>query len=177
TQHRSMQRKAVSKIDTGTVIPVSAKPPKPPSPSSHLPTPTHLNRRDHYKATECFVARESVGSKCVSSVMDTRVAPFDDPRAREALKVTTPRQQTIDKVLGYAIPDNDHPIPPTDPFIHSEMPQRPFELDRAGQLLRQAGFAGARLNPSAADAAFSGAVDASLIASDMLGLAGPISAW
>jgi peptide/nickel transport system substrate-binding protein len=127
---------------------------------------------DRYKATSGFVAQETLGSKYVSSVMDVRAAPFDDVNVREALKFATPRQQIIDKVLGYAIPANDHPIPPTDPFHHSELPQRPFDPDRARFHLREAGIDLPRLSLSAADVAFTGAVDAAVLLSDMAGLAG-----
>jgi len=127
---------------------------------------------DEYKAKPGFVAQETVGSKYVSTVMDVRTPPFDDIEVREALKYSIPRRQIIDKVLGYAVPANDHPIPPTDPFHHDELPQRPFDPERARWHLGRAGATDLELSLSAADVAFAGAVDAAVLLSDTAGLAG-----
>lgn len=127
---------------------------------------------DAYKGAPGFVAQETVGSKYVSSVMDVRAAPFDDPDVRAAMKYATPRQQIIEKVLGYAILANDHPIPPNDPFHHSELPQRPFDPERAAYHLREAGLSAIEVTLSAADQAFTGARDAAILMSDTASLAG-----
>ncbi|MGF1446509.1 MAG: ABC transporter substrate-binding protein [Pikeienuella sp.] len=127
---------------------------------------------DRYKSNPAFVAQESVGSRYVSSVMDVRSEPFSNPQVRLALKHAVPRQQIIEKVLGYAVAGNDHPVPPSDPFFHTELPQREFDPDRASFHLREAGLGNLSISLSAADAAFTGAVDAGILLSDTAGIAG-----
>ncbi|WP_067820589.1 ABC transporter substrate-binding protein [Actinomadura kijaniata] len=65
--------------------------------------------------------------------------PFDDPRVREAVKLATDRRELLDKVfLGYGGIGNDL-LTPADPSSPRDVPQRPRDLDRARELLRQAG--------------------------------------
>jgi peptide/nickel transport system substrate-binding protein len=46
---------------------------------------------------------------------------------------------------GYATIANDHPVPPFDPNYNPNIPQRPFDPDRARFLLKRAGLLGTRL--------------------------------
>jgi len=119
-----------------------------------------------------FVAQESPGSAYVCSVMDVREPPFDDVNVRRALKAACPRQDTIDKVLGYAEMANDHPVPSTDPFHHSELPQRQFDPDQAAFYLREAGLDSLSISLHGADAAFPLAVDQGILFQDTAGLVG-----
>ncbi|MEO1421246.1 MAG: ABC transporter substrate-binding protein, partial [Pseudomonadota bacterium] len=127
---------------------------------------------DAYKEQPGFVTQESIGSQYVSTVMDVRRAPFNDLNVRAALKHSVPRQQIIEKVLGYAVPGNDHPVPQSDPFFHSELPARAFDPDRVRFHLREAGIDRLDLSISAADAAYVGAVDAAVLMSDTAGFSG-----
>ncbi|PTQ12698.1 ABC transporter substrate-binding protein [Sphingomonas oleivorans] len=43
----------------------------------------------------------------------------------------------------YAMLANDHPIPPTNPYFNPDLPQRPYDLDRARFHFRRAGLLGA----------------------------------
>jgi len=119
-----------------------------------------------------IVALESPGNSYVCSVMDVRKAPFDNVNVRRALKAAAPRQDTIDKILGYAEKANDHPVPSTDPFHHSELPQREFDPDQAQFYLRQAGIDHLSVALHGADAAFTHAVDQGVLFQDTAGLAG-----
>lgn len=86
--------------------------------------------------------------------------PFDSLDGRLALKYAIDRQQMIDTVLGgYASLGNDNPIFPSNRYFSRDIPQRPYDPDRARFHWQKAGFDGPLLL-SAADAGFPGAVDA-----------------
>ncbi|GAA4071830.1 ABC transporter substrate-binding protein [Actinomadura miaoliensis] len=72
-------------------------------------------------------------------VMRLDRAPFDDPKVREAIKLATDRRELLDKVfLGYGEVGNDL-LTPADPSSPRDVPQRPRDVARAKELLRQAG--------------------------------------
>ncbi|MDY1045817.1 ABC transporter substrate-binding protein [Pseudomonas coleopterorum] len=88
------------------------------------------------------------------------VAPFDSLDGRLALKYAVDRQQMIDTVLGgYGSVGNDNPVFPSNRYFAKDIPQRPYDPDRARFHWQKAGFAGP-LTLHAADAGFPGAVDA-----------------
>ncbi len=67
--------------------------------------------------------------------------PFADPLVRQAVGYAINRQQIVDTVYeGEAIVANDHPVFPTLPFFDGSQDQRPFDPDRAKELLAEAGF-------------------------------------
>ena len=63
-----------------------------------------------------------------------------DKRVREALDYATPRQQIVDKLLkglaDVAVAD----VSPISPFFNPNVTARPYDLDKAAQLLEEAGF-------------------------------------
>lgn len=59
---------------------------------------------------------------------------------------------------GYATIANDHPVPPFSPYYNADIPQRPFDPDRARFLLKRAGLLGTRL-PVYVSPAANGSVD------------------
>lgn len=88
------------------------------------------------------------------------LAPFTSLDGRLALKYAVDRQQMIDTVLGgYASLGNDNPVFPSNKYFSRDIPQRPYDPDRARFHWQKAGFEGP-LVLSAADAGFPGAVDA-----------------
>lgn len=97
-------------------------------------------------------------------LMDCTQAPYTDNNVRLAVKYAIDRQQLLDTALrGYGRLGNDHPIPATDRFYNSELPQRPYDPDKAKFYLREAGMDKLDITLSSSDAAFSGAVDAAAI--------------
>lgn len=119
---------------------------------------------DRIVATGRFDLIEAVGGRFQTTVMDVRSAPFDNPHVREAVKYAINRQQQVDKIFqGYAVPANDHPIPPADPFYHSELAQRPYDPDKAKWHLKQAGLDSLDFELSTSDSAFPGAVDSAVL--------------
>ena len=121
---------------------------------------------DRFRESPDHIAVESEGARYVTMAMDVRKKPFSDPKVREAMKLLTSRQDIIDKVLGYATVANDHPVPASDPFHHSELPQRPYDPKRARALLADAGFDTLRLSLSASETAFAGGLDAATLMQD-----------
>jgi peptide/nickel transport system substrate-binding protein len=90
----------------------------------------------------------------------SNLAPFDNIDGRLALKYAIDRQQIIDTVLGgYGSVANDNPIFPSNRYFAKDLPQRPFDPEKASFHWKKSGFSGP-LTLSVADAGFPGAVDA-----------------
>ncbi len=86
-------------------------------------------------------------------------APFDNADLRLALKFAINRKEMVDKILhGYGSIGNDHPINGSYP-LYSELPQRPYDPDRAAFHYKKSGHNDAILLRTS-DVAFPGAVDA-----------------
>jgi peptide/nickel transport system substrate-binding protein len=91
----------------------------------------------------------------------TDTAPFDDNNVRMALKHAIDRKELVNKILhGHGAVGNDHPIGPAYRYHASDIPQRVYDPDKAKWFLKQAGLSSLKVSLSAADSAYSGAVDA-----------------
>ncbi|WP_272003257.1 ABC transporter substrate-binding protein [Roseovarius sp. ZX-A-9] len=91
-------------------------------------------------------------------------APFDNPDVRLALKYGIDRQDLLDKLLfGHGYVGNDHPIGRSNKYFAKDLPQRPYDPDRAQFHLKKAGLTELTVPLSAADSAFSGAIDGALL--------------
>ena len=105
---------------------------------------------------------EFTGTKHYTFPMRTDTSPFDDNNVRMALKHAVNREEVVEKVLfGHGIVGNDHPIAPSNPFHAATLPQRKYDPDKARFYAKKAG--GIKVQLSAADAAFNGAVDAAVL--------------
>ena len=105
--------------------------------------------------------------------MDTRAAPFSDNNVRLALKYAVDRQELVDKILnGYGSVGNDHPIGPSQRYHASELEQHSYDADKAKYYLKQAGLSKLDVSLSAADAAFTGAVDSGVLYAEKAAAAG-----
>ncbi|MDF2764647.1 MAG: peptide transporter [Rhodospirillales bacterium] len=101
------------------------------------------------------------GHYCFPMRADT--APFDNNDVRLALKYAIDRDEIVKKVLrGHGKVGNDQPIPSFDPFYAADIPQRPYDPDKAKFHLKKSGFSGPIIL-SVSDGAFTGAVDAAQI--------------
>lgn len=125
---------------------------------------------DKYRDNSDYQALETRGGRFVTTVMDVRKGPFKDPDVREAMKYSVSRNDIIEKVLGYATVGNDHPVPPTDPFFHTDLPQRPFDPKKARWLLEKAGYDLLRIRLSASETAFTGGIDTAILMQDSASL-------
>jgi peptide/nickel transport system substrate-binding protein len=93
--------------------------------------------------------------------MRTDMAPFDNNDVRLALKHAINREELLQKILhGYGALGNDHPISPSNRYYVSDLPQRPYDPDKARYHLKKAGMENLKVELSASDAIFTGAVDA-----------------
>ncbi len=105
--------------------------------------------------------------------MDSRADPFSDNEVRLALKYGVDREQMLNTILnGYGVVGNDHPIGRSNRFFAEDLEQRMFDPDRARHHLRNAGLEALRVSLHAADAAFLGAVDASVLFAETAAEAG-----
>lgn len=96
--------------------------------------------------------------------MRSDLSPFDDNNVRMALKLAIDREHLVKSVLrGYGEPGNDTPIGPSYRYHASDIPQRTYDPDKAKFHLKQAGLSKLSVDLSAADAAFSGAVDSAVL--------------
>ena len=104
------------------------------------------------------------GNQHYTFAMSCNKAPFDDVNVRLALKHAIDRQALVDKILlGYGVVGNDHPIGQGQRFFNKELAQTPYDPDKAKWYLQQSGLDSLRVELSASDAAYGGAVDAAVL--------------
>ena len=90
-------------------------------------------------------------------------APFNNKDVRLALKYAIDREKIVKAVLrGYGRIGNDQPIPSYDPFFAADIPQRPYDPDKARFHINQAGYNGP-IELHVSDGAFDGSVAAAQV--------------
>jgi peptide/nickel transport system substrate-binding protein len=95
-------------------------------------------------------------------VMNTRVAPYSDPRVRLAMKLLIDRKQAIAAAAGGFAEIGNDLFSRHDPLYAASIPQREFDPERAGSLLRAAGVLDQQFTLYTSDAV-AGAVPLSLV--------------
>jgi len=117
---------------------------------------------------------ESVaGTQHYTFPMRVDQAPFDNKDVRLAVKYAVKRQEMLDKVLqGFGVVGNDLPLSPNQKYYNTDIPQREYDPDKAKFHLKQAGLESVDLSLYAANAAFSGAIDAAQLYAASAGPAG-----
>jgi peptide/nickel transport system substrate-binding protein len=119
---------------------------------------------DRLAAMPEFRIVELPSSGHVTMPMLTNVAPFDKRDVRLALKYAIDREELVEKIfLGHASIGNDTPINSAYRFFASDVPQRPYDPEKAKFHLKKAGLSTLKVDLSAADTAFEGAVDAAVL--------------
>jgi peptide/nickel transport system substrate-binding protein len=104
------------------------------------------------------------GARHYTIPMMTTIKPYDNNDVRLGLKHAIDRKLLVDKVLrGYGYLGNDHPIPRNNKYFAKDLPQREYDPDKAKFHLNKAGMLDHTFKLHAADAAFPGAVDASVL--------------
>lgn len=107
---------------------------------------------------------ETTGTLHYTFPMRVDQAPFDNYDLRMAVKLSVDREEMVNKILaGRGAIGNDHPISTANMFHASNLEQRSYDPDKARHHLKKAGMEGVTIQLSAADAAFTGAVDAALL--------------
>jgi len=115
---------------------------------------------------------EVTGFLHYTTPMITTEAPYNNNDLRLALKYATDRSELVDKILyGHGTMGNDNPIAPSVPFW-ADLEQREYDIDKAKHHLQKAGYNGETLALHCADAAFAGAVDASVLMQGQMEKAG-----
>jgi peptide/nickel transport system substrate-binding protein len=92
--------------------------------------------------------------------------PFDNNDVRLALKYAIDREQWLNTIMkGYGSLGNDHPIGPANRYhaTADEIPQRPYDLDKAKFHLKRAGLDSLDVQLHVAETAFAGATDGALL--------------
>ena len=96
----------------------------------------------------------------ITMPMHVDVAPFDNVKVRQALKLAINRDEIIEKIaFGTATKGNDFHHSPAMPYWPDDIPQNEYDPDQAKALLKEAGRRGLEVNLSVADSVYSGAVD------------------
>ena len=104
------------------------------------------------------------GARHYTIPMMTTIKPYDNNDVRLGLKYLIDREQMVKTILrGYGYLGNDHPIPRNNQYYAKELPQRKYDPEKAKFHLKKAGMLGHTFKLHAADAAFPGAVDASVL--------------
>jgi len=105
-------------------------------------------------------------------IMRHDTLPTSHPRFILAMKYLLDRELIRRAIFrGYGMIANDHPIPPTHPHFLADLPQRPYDPDRAKFHLAKAGLLGVRI-PVWASPAATGSVDMGSILQESAGRIG-----
>jgi peptide/nickel transport system substrate-binding protein len=92
---------------------------------------------------------------------------------RLALKYGIDRQKIVDVVYkGFATIGNDTTVAPSNKYYAKDVPQRPYDPDKAAFYFKKAGMANAKPELQVSEGAFSGATDAAVLYQEALKKAG-----
>ena len=107
---------------------------------------------------------ETSGNSHYSMPMRCDTDPFKDNNIRLALKHCIDRETMLETLLrGHGYVGNDHPIGRANRYFAADLEQRSYDPERAKHYLKQAGVDKLKVQLSAAEAAFVGAVDAAVL--------------
>ncbi len=96
--------------------------------------------------------------------MNCKVAPYDNPAVRKALKLAIDRDDILQKVfLGEGEKGNDTPVARIMPYFSETPPQHQYDPEAARAILSEAGLDGVTVDLSVAESAFPGAVEAAVL--------------
>lgn len=110
------------------------------------------------------VVEEQPGTTHYTMPMFTDVAPFNNKDVRLALKHAIDRKALLQTILrGHGREGNDSPITPANPYFNEKVVPRAYDPEKANFYLKQAGMSSLKVDLSASDAAFGGAVDTAVL--------------
>ena len=99
-------------------------------------------------------------------------APYNNADLRLALKYGIDRQKIIDNVYkGFATLGNDTTVAPAQKYYAKDVPQRPYDPDKAAFHFKKAGVSG-DINLEVSEGAFSGATDCAVLYQEAMKKAG-----
>ncbi len=98
---------------------------------------------DVLNGTDGYSVLNDAGGGWLTIFMAVDIAPFDDVRVRQAMRLIVNRPQMVDEVLaGFGSVANDLYSPLDAVYIGDELPQREQDIPAAMALLEEAGQAG-----------------------------------
>ena len=107
------------------------------------------------------------GTQHYTFPMRTDMAPFDNNHVRMALKLSIDREDVLEKILGgHGLVGNDHPISPANRYYNADLEQRVYDPEKAKWHLKQAGLSKLKVELSASDGLYAGAVDTTVLFSE-----------
>lgn len=107
---------------------------------------------------------ETSGNAHYSMPMRADTDPYKNNDVRLALKYSLDREALLKNVLrGHGYVGNDHPIGKANRYFANDLPQRAYDPDKAKFHLKKSGVGKLKIELSAADSAFAGAVDAAVL--------------
>ncbi len=113
------------------------------------------------KANPAVNIFEVTGNQHYTFPMLTGTDPYSNISVRKALKHAINREELVEKILqGHGKVANDHPIGPANQYYAADLEQNSYDPDKAKFYLKEAGMDSLSVDLSAANAAFSGAIDA-----------------
>jgi len=125
------------------------------------------------KRNKSINIEETSGTAHYTAAMRTDTPPFDNNDVRLALKLAVDREALLQNVLrGHGVVGNDHPIGLSNRYHNGDLPQRKYDPEKAKFHLKKAGLSSLKVDLSAADAAFLGAVDAAVLMKEHAAKAG-----
>src|SRR5450432_176804 len=99
--------------------------------------------------------------------------PYTNNDIRLALKYGIDRQKIVDTVYkGFATVGNDTTVAPSQKYFAKDIPQRPYDPDKAAFHFKKAGMANAKMELQVSEGAFSGATDAAVLYQEAIKKAG-----
>lgn len=108
--------------------------------------------------------KATTGTTHFSAPMRLDRKPYDNYDVRMALKLAIDREQMVKVILrGYGQVGNDHPIASLQKYFATDLPQRKYDPEKAKWHMKKSGYQGYTFKLNAAEAAFGGAVDASIL--------------
>ncbi|MFZ4831732.1 ABC transporter substrate-binding protein [Rouxiella sp. Mn2063] len=87
-----------------------------------------------------FTLHESQGASVFWVALNTQLKPLDDVRVRQALNFATDKDGLVRAIMsGYATPANS-PLAPVTPGYDKTLNPYPFNIEKAKELLKEAGY-------------------------------------
>ncbi len=118
------------------------------------------------EASPGYTVFETKSGNYTDLVMRLDAAPTNNPEYVLAMKYLMNRTQMRSAIMrGYAVVGNDQPIDPTNRFYFKDLPQTPFDLDKAKFHFKRSGI-GATAVPLVASPAASSSVDMAVLMQD-----------
>ena len=104
------------------------------------------------------------GGYHVVMAMTVDQAPYNNPDLRLAMKYAMDREQILKALFqGYGKLGNDHPVPESDPYFNSQLPQTKHDADKAKFHFKKSGLTDPKIVLQTSTAAFGDAINMAVL--------------